>query len=246
MVVSPWGSLEPSPPPLSPQQQAQPQQPPSDGGSGIVRRVVPGRGTLHLLPTPPPAPLLDSLRLLRDYFGLDLTPGENLSEGRDFFQAWALATLGGYEHSGAVRAHVAATIAGRGELLEEAAESVRRALGGGTAKDHLLRVGNDMTLAGGQLEVQAAAIYDNVRVSVFDVDAQRLSTLAPPADSPLPAAREAALLHYQGAYWLLTPQASGDAGEMDMTLTQAMAATMALGGDLDASMASASQRMSEL
>lgn len=260
MVVSPWGNLDPPRPAaasgaggvdggclpiFSPQQQ----QPLSPSVGITVRRVVPGRGTVHLLPTPPPAPLLASLRLLNDYFGLHLTPGETLQEGHDFFQAWALAFLGSHEQSGVVRERVAATIAGRGELMEEAAESVRRALGGGTAKDHLLRVSNDMTLSGGQLEVQAAAIFENVRVSIFDVDMQRLSTLAPPADSPLPAAREAALLHHEGAYWLLTPQAASE-GEMDTTLAQALATTLAMGGagsvDLDASMASASQRMSEL
>jgi hypothetical protein len=274
MVVSPWGNLDPPRPAaviasgaggvdggggrfpiFSPQQQQQQQgqspHPPSDGSTTVtVRRVVPGRGTVHLIPTPPPAPLLASLRLLRDYFGLDLTPGERLQEGHDFFQAWALASLGSHEQAGVVRERVAATIAGRGELMEEAAESVRRALGGGAAKDHLLRVKNDMTLEGAQLEVQAAAIFENVRIAVFDVDAQRLSTLAPPADGPLPAAREAALLHYDGAYWLLTPQAASEGEMMDTTLTQALATTLAMGGagsvDLDASMASASQRMSEL
>lgn len=267
MVVSPWGNLDPPQPAaiasgaggvegfpiFSPQQQQQQQPPqsPSGGGTTVtVRRVVPGRGTVHLLPTPPPAPLLASLRLLRDYFGLDLTPGERLLEGHDFFQAWALASLGSHEQAGVVRERVAATIAGRGELMEEAAESVRRALGGGTAKDHLLRIRNDMTLEGTQLEVQAAAIFENVRIAVFDVDAQRLSTLAPPADGPLPAAQEAALLHYDGAYWLLTPQAASEGEMMDTTLSQALATTQAMGGagsvDLDASMASPSQRMSEL
>jgi hypothetical protein len=269
MVVSPWGCLDPAasgaggpymPPPtgqqeLSPQPAAAPEQ-----NSSAMRRVVPGRGTTHLLPTPLPLPLLGSLRLLHECFGLGLAPGECLEEGHDLFQTWALASLGSREHSGLVRERVAAAIAGRADWLEEAAESVRRALGGGAAKDHLLRIANDMTLDGGTLEVQAAAACDDVRIAVFDVDAQRLSTLAPPADGafpvPVPASarEEAALLHFQGAYWLLRLLDQG--GEMDMTMTGTMAmgtTTMGAGGgaDLlldDASMATASQpaRMSEV
>jgi hypothetical protein len=255
MVVSPWGKLDP-PLPASGAGGDGPvhytslsQQPPQQPADSVLRRTVPGRGTTHLLPTPPPQLLLDSLRLLRDCFLLDLAPGrERLQEGHDFFQAWALATLGCHEQGGVVRARVAATIAGRGEWVEEAQESVRAALGGGTANDYLLMVTNDMNLSGGSLEVQAAAAYDNARIAVFDVDAQRLSTLAPPSDSPLPVTREAALLHYQGAYWLLEP-VGGSGGEMDMTMTGAMSAmqqmTMAA-GDLDASMNSASQGMSDV
>lgn len=254
MVVSPWGSLDSptaapaaapggaggegirlAPPPRTPQTPQTRQ--PHGNNTSIRRLVVPGRGTTHVMPTTPtpPAPLLESLRLLRDCFALELHGDETMQEGRDFFQAWALASLGGREHAAVVRARVAATIAGRGDLMEEAEDCVRRALGGGTAQDHLLRIANDMSLAGGSLEVAAAAMYDHVRIAVFDVDVQRLSTLAPPVEGPLPATREAALLHYQGGYWVLVPAGNG---EMDMTMA---------GADhvLDASMLSASRRMSE-
>lgn len=228
-VVSPWGCLDPAASGAgggqymsSPTGQQQEPPPPLPEQNRVVRRVVPGRGTTHLLPTPLPLPLLGSLRLLRECFGLGLAPGECLEEGHDLFQTWALASLGSREHSGLVRERVATAIAGRADWLEEAAESVRRAVGGGAAKDHLLRIANDMTLDAGTLEVQAAAACDGVRIAVFDVDAQRLSTLAPPADGafppvPLsvPVAREeeeaeAALLHFQGAYWLLQPMGGAD------------------------------------